>query len=55
MRYADNTAIIAGSKTELRNVIHKLVKVETNYGMKINSEKTKVMKTSRKAKCLNII
>lgn len=56
MRYADDTAILATNVGILQYMFDKLVKVEKNYGMKINIQRTKAIRISGKMKkCLNII
>ena len=43
LRFADDIDGLAGSEDELRELIAKLVKISTAYGMAINAEKTKIM------------
>uniref|UniRef100_T1HBK1 Reverse transcriptase domain-containing protein n=1 Tax=Rhodnius prolixus TaxID=13249 RepID=T1HBK1_RHOPR len=51
MAYADDVAIIARSKTALRETFLELVEGAAGYGLKINEEKTKYKVTTRPARC----
>ena len=44
MRYTDDTAVIATSEDELQRMMHKIQAKCDEYGMSLNTEKTKVMK-----------
>ena len=46
-RYADDTALLAESEVGLQRVIDKLDRVGINYGLRINTKKTKVMVMSK--------
>lgn len=54
-KYVDYIAILAVN-VELQYMLDKLVKVEKNYGIKINTEKTKVLLriSKKRKKCLSI-
>ena len=43
IRYADDTALIADSKEKLQDLVHCLVRVSGERGLKLNVSKTKVM------------
>ena len=42
-RFADDIDAIAGDKQELANILKRLDKTSSDYGMEINAEKTKLM------------
>ena len=44
IRYTDDTAVIATSEDELQRMMHKIQAKCDEYGMSLNTEKTKVMK-----------
>ena len=48
LRYADDTALLAGNEKELTELTSKINEVGKQFGMKINIKKTKVMVVSRK-------
>ena len=54
LRYADDIVLIATSKEELQRLLDKLNQVSGNYGMRINTKKTKVMAATRNGEILNI-
>ena len=41
LRYADDTALLAGNEKELSELISKINEVGKQFGMKINIKKTK--------------
>ena len=43
LRFADDVDGLAGTETELANLVERLDKTSTAYGMQINAEKTKLM------------
>ena len=43
LRFADDIDGLAGSEKELENLVERLDKTSTNYGMQISAEKTKLM------------
>ena len=43
LRFADDIDGLAGEKEELANLVERLDKVSTAYGMEISAEKTKLM------------
>ena len=43
LRFADNIDGVAGEEEELANLVERLDKVSTAYGMEISAEKTKLM------------
>ena len=45
--YADDTAILSGSKEELKELREELSERDREYGLTINFSKTKIMKVSR--------
>jgi len=47
VRFADDQAILAGTEVGLQKIMNKLNEASKRYGMRINAEKTKVMKISR--------
>ena len=48
LRYADDTALLAGNEKELSELISKINKAGKQFGMKINIKKTKTMVVSKK-------
>ena len=48
LRYADDTALLAGDENELSELISKINEVGKQFGMKINIKKTKAMVVSKK-------
>ena len=40
---ADDTTLMAESKEELKSLLMKLKEVSENFGLQLNSEKTKIM------------
>ena len=48
LRYADDTAILAGNEKELTEPTRKINEVGKQFGMKINIKKTKAMVVSKK-------
>jgi hypothetical protein len=48
LRFADDQAMLAGSKKGLQEIMNKLTQVSEKYGMRINTKKTKVMVISKK-------
>ena len=50
LRFADDQAMLAGTQEGLQQMMEHLERTSKEYGMKINSKKTKVMKISRKKK-----
>jgi|SRR6218665_518147 len=47
LRFADDQAMVAGKKDDLKRMMDRLNKTTTEYGMKTNTKKTKVMKINR--------
>ena len=43
LRFADDIDGVAGEEAELANLVERLYKVSTAYGMEISAEKTKLM------------
>lgn len=43
LRFADDIVGLAGKEEELANLVERLDKISTSYGMQINAEKTKLM------------
>ena len=43
LRFADDTDGLAGEEEELANLVERLDKASTAYGMEISAEKTKLM------------
>ena len=50
LRYADDTALLAGNEKELTELTSKINEVGKQFGMKINIKKTKAMVVSKKPK-----
>ena len=48
IRYADDTALLAGNEKELSDLTSKINEVGKQFGMKINIKKTKAMVVSKK-------
>ena len=48
LKYADDTALMAESETELQRIVDRLNEVWKEFGMKINVKKTKTMVVNRK-------
>ena len=48
LRYADDTALLAGNEKELSDLTSKINEVGKQFGMKINIKKTKAMVVSKK-------
>ena len=46
LRFADNIDGLAGSESELANLINKIDNTSRAYGMEINSTKTQIMANS---------
>ena len=45
LRYADDTTLMAESKEELKSLLMKVKGESENVGLKLNSQKTKIMAT----------
>ena len=43
LRYADNTALMAESEEELKNLLMKVKEGSEKVGLKLNTQKTKIM------------
>ena len=43
LRYADNTTLMAESKEELKSLLMKLKKESETVGLKLSTQKTKIM------------
>ena len=43
LRYADDTALMAESEEELKSVLMKVTEESENIGLKLNTQKTKIM------------
>ena len=50
LRFADDIDCLAGEEEELENLVERLDKASTAYGMEISAEKTKLIKTTSVAK-----
>ena len=48
LRYADDTALMAESETELQRIVDRVNEVGKEFGMKINVKKQKTMVVNRK-------
>ena len=55
LRFADDIDALAGSETELRDLVEKLDTAARNYGMEISAEKTKIMHNNYSAGITNEI
>lgn len=47
LRFADDQAMVAGKDEDLQRMINELNKTTSEYEMKINTKKAKVMQISR--------
>ena len=45
LRYADDTTFMAGSEGELKSLLMKVKEKSENIGLKLNIQKTKIMKS----------
>ena len=43
LRYVDNTTLMAESEEELKNLLMKVIEESEKVGLKLNSQKTKIM------------
>ena len=43
LRYADDTTLMAESEEELKSLLMKVKEESENFGLKLNSQKTKIM------------
>ena len=55
VRFVDDTAIIATNQVELQDMVNRLVETGRNYGIKINTDKSLVMRVFRSNELLQII
>ena len=46
LRYANDTTLMTKSKQELKSLLMKVKKESENTGLKLNSQKTKIMSSS---------
>ena len=46
LRYADNTTLMAESEEELKNLLMKVKEESEKVGLKLNSQKTRIMASS---------
>ena len=46
LRYADDTTLMAESEEELKSLLMKMKEESENVGLKLNSQKTKIMTSS---------
>ena len=46
LRYVDDTILMAGSKEELKNLLVKVKEESEKAGLKLNTQKTKIMASS---------
>src|SRR3984885_9688321 len=49
LRFADDQAMLANKEEDLQHMMDELNRISKEYGMKINTRKTKIMKISREA------
>ena len=54
IKYADDQAIIAENEEELQKMLERIVKTSEDYGMSVNTIKTKVMRIAKTEGPLNI-
>jgi Reverse transcriptase (RNA-dependent DNA polymerase). len=54
VRFADDTAVIAKTQEELKDMVNRLVDTGRKYGMEINIDKSQVMWVSRSNEPLQI-
>ena len=45
LRYADNTTLMAKSEEELKNLLMRVKKESEKAGLKLNTQKTKIMES----------
>ena len=50
LRYADDTTLMAESEEELKSLLMKVKQESENVGLKVNTEKTKIMVPSVRGK-----
>ena len=50
LRYADDVVLIAGGMEELQELVNRVSKASSQFGLSLNPSKTKVMKICRKPK-----
>ena len=50
LRYADDTTLMAERKEELKSLLMKVKQESENVGLKVNTEKTKIMVPSVRGK-----
>jgi hypothetical protein len=55
VKYADNLVLLAKEETMLQDMIDKLIEIGGYYGMEMNVEKSKEMRTSRQPFPVKII
>lgn len=53
--YGDNQATMASTEKTLQQIMDRISKVEERYGMRINIDKSKVMKMSKQYGTANIV
>ena len=51
LRYADDTALMAESEEELKNILIKVKEESEKVGLKLNIQKTKIMASSPNTSC----
>jgi Reverse transcriptase (RNA-dependent DNA polymerase). len=54
VRFIDDTAIMAKTQEEVKDMVNRLVDTGRKYGMKINIDKSQVMRVSRRNESLQI-
>ena len=47
LRYADDTTVLAASREELEELLERIQSISAEYGLLLNTEKTKVMLVDR--------
>ena len=47
LRYADDTTLMSESEEELKSLLMKVKEESVNVGLKLNTEKTKIMASGR--------
>jgi hypothetical protein len=55
VKYADDLELLAKEEKVLQDMINKLIEIGRCYGMKMNVEKTKVMRISRQPSPIKIM
>jgi hypothetical protein len=55
VKYADDLLLLAKEETVLQGMVDRLIEIGKRYGMKMNVEKTKVLRISRQPSPIEIV